>query len=295
LALVTKSGIYVALPLVLLAIVARHVWLEERPFSGRAFLKVVALYLLPAIVMALPWWVRNVVQYGGLDLLGLERHNLVVAGQLRTAEFLAAHGVTRWLCDLGLTTFRSFWGQFGWMGVLIDTRLYQGLAVWSGVALAGLVAWAVGAWRQAGKGWHPARWQAAAGGLLALLALFSVASYLWYNTQFVQFQGRYLFTALPPISLAVAVGWRVALRRDRAWLLATLMLGGAAALAVGSLLVGDLAKWPVLMLGVGGAAFAARRLVPRRWDPLIEALPYLLLIPLDVACLFLFIVPQLVR
>ena len=181
------------------------------------------------------------------------------------------------------------------MGVLIDARLYQGLAVWSGVALAGLVAWAVDAWRQAGRGWRPARWQAAAGGLLALLALFGVASYLWYNTQFVQFQGRYLFIVLPPISLAVAVGWRVALRRDRAWLLAALMLGGAAALAVGNLLVGDLAKWPVLMLGVGGAAFAARRLVPRRWDPLIEALPYLLLIPLDVACLFLFIVPQLAR
>ena len=60
-------------------------------------------------------------------------------------------------------------------------------------------------------------------------------------------------------------------------------------------LVGDLAKWPVLMLGVGGAAFAARRFVPLRWDPLVEALPYLLLIPLDVACLFLFIVPQLAR
>jgi hypothetical protein len=49
------------------------------------------------------------------------------------------------------------------------------------------------------------------------------------------------------------------------------------------------------MLGAGGAAFLVRRLVPRRWDPLVEALPYLLLIPLDVACLFLFIVPQLAR
>jgi len=295
LALLTKSGIYVALPLVLLAIVVRHVWLAEQPFSGRAFLKAVALYLLPALAMVLPWWVRNLVQYGGLDLLGLERHNLVVAGQLRTAEFLATNGTARWLSDLGLTTFRSFWGQFGWMGVLIDVRLYQALAIWSGVALAGFAAWAVCAWRQAEQRWHPALWQAAAGGLLALLALFSVASYLWYNTQFVQFQGRYLFTALPPISLAVAVGWREALRRDRAPLLAVLVLGGAAVLVVGSLLVGNLAEWPVLMLGVGGAAFAARRFVPLRWDPLVEALPYLLLIPLDVGCLFLFIVPQLAR
>jgi len=49
----------------------------------------------------------------------------------------------------------------------------------------------------------------------------------------------------------------------------------------------------VLMLGGSGAAFLVRRLVPPRWDPLVEALPYLVLIPLDVVCLFLFIVPQL--
>jgi len=295
LALATKSGIYVALPLAVAAITARHLWLEGRPFSGRAFVRAVGLYLLPAAALALPWWARNMAQYGGLDLLGLERHNLVVAGQLRTAEFLAANGAARWLGDLGLTTFRSFWGQFGWMGVPIDARLYQALAVWSGGALAGLVAWAVDTWRQARKGRRPARWQAAGGGLLALLALFSLTSYLWYNTQFVQFQGRYLFTALAPISLAAAVGWHEALRRERAWLLAALSLGGAAAVAIGSLLQGDLAEWPVLMLGATGAAFAVRRFLPRRWGPLVQALPYLALIPLDAACLFLFIVPQLAR
>ncbi|MBN1136185.1 MAG: DUF2142 domain-containing protein [Anaerolineae bacterium] len=295
LALVTKSGIYVALPLVTLAIAARQVWLEERPFSGGEFVKAAGLYLLPAVALALPWWVRNAAQYGGLDLLGLERHNLVVAGQLRTAELVAANGAARWLGDLGLTTFRSFWGQFGWMGVLIDARLYQALAVWSAAAVAGLAAWAVGTWRQAKQGWRPARWQTATGGLLALLALFSAGSYLWYNTQFVQFQGRYLFTALAPISLAAAVGWSEALRRERAWLLAALMAGAAGATAVGSLLAGELAKWPTLILGAAGAALAARRFVPRRWDPLVEALPYLMLIPLDVACLFLFIVPQLAR
>ena len=295
LAFVTKSGIYVALPLAVLAIAARQIWQEERPFSSKTLVKTVGLYLLPAIVMALPWWVRNVAHYGGLDLLGLQRHNLVVAGQLRTSEFLAAHGAARWLGDLGLTTFRSFWGQFGWMGVLLDARIYQALAIWSGVALIGLIAWAIGIWRQAKKGRRLPRWQAIAGGLLALLALFSVGSYLWYNTQFVQFQGRYLFTALVPIGLAAAVGWRQALRREAAWPLAALLLGGAAVVAIGSLLAGDLATWPVLMLGVAAAAFAVRRLAPQNRDPVIQALPFLLLIPLDVACLFLFIVPQLAR
>ena len=295
LAFVTKSGIYVALPLVAAAITARHLWLEERPFSGWAFVKALGLYLLPAAALALPWWARNAAWYGGPDLLGLGRHNLVVAGQLRMTEFLAAHGAARWLSDLGLTTFRSFWGQFGWMGVLIDERLYQALAIWSGAALAGLAAWAVSMWQRAKGDWRPARWQAAAGGLLALLVLLSAASYLWYNTQFVQFQGRYLFTALAPIGLAAAVGWREALRRERGWLLAALLIGGAVALALTGLVGGDLAVWPVLMLGTGGAAFVARRFLPRRWDLAIGALPYLLLIALDVACLFLFIVPQLAR
>src|SRR5690606_33036699 len=128
-----------------------------------------------------------------------------------------------------------------------------------------------------------------------VLALFSAGSYLWYNTQFVQFQGRYLFTALAPISLAVAIGWHEALRRERGWLLAALLLGSAAAVAIASLLAGDLAKWPALILLAGAAAFTARQVVPRQWDPLVEALPYLLLILLDAACLFLFIVPQLAR
>jgi 4-amino-4-deoxy-L-arabinose transferase-like glycosyltransferase len=301
LAFVTKSGIYVALPLVLLAITARLLWLEERPFSAAAWLKSAGLYLLPAVLLALPWWVRNAALYGGLDLLGLSRHNLVVAGQLRTAEYLAAQGVARWLGDLGLTTFRSFWGQFGWMGVLIDQRLYQALAIWTGVALAGMAGWAVrqSSWRGPSSGPkpspHPSRRQLIAAGLLALWALAAVASYLWYNAPFVQFQGRYLFTALLPIGLGLAVGWREALRRDRAWLLAALAAGGAVVLAAVSLLRGDLATWPVLMLLVTAAAFVVRRFLPRRWDPLVEPVPYVMLIPLDLACLFLFIVPQLAR
>jgi 4-amino-4-deoxy-L-arabinose transferase-like glycosyltransferase len=293
LAFVTKSSIYVALPLAAAVIAARHLWLEERPFSGWALVKALGWYLLPAVALALPWWMRNMAQYGGPDLLGLQRHNQVVAGQLRTAQYLAANGMANWLGNLGLTTFHSFWGQFGWMGVLLDARLYQGLAIWSGVALTGLSAWAVSMWQQARNGWRPARWQVAAGGLLVLLALSSAAGYLWYNIQFVQYQGRYLFTALPAIGLAVAAGWREALRRERAWLIAALLIGGAVAVAVGSMLAGDMAKWPVLMLGGSGAAFLVRRLVPPRWDPLVEALPYLVLIPLDVVCLFLFIVPQL--
>jgi hypothetical protein len=35
----------------------------------------------------------------------------------------------------------------------------------------------------------------------------TVLAYGWYNLQFVQHQGRYLYTALIPIAIAFALGW----------------------------------------------------------------------------------------
>jgi len=91
LALLTKSGIYVALPLVLLAIVVRHVWLAEQPFSGMGVFEAVALYLLPALSMVLPWWVRNLVRMAVWICWGW-RAQPGSGGALRTAEFLATMG-----------------------------------------------------------------------------------------------------------------------------------------------------------------------------------------------------------
>jgi hypothetical protein len=172
------------------------------------------------------------------------------------------------------------------MGVLLDQRLYQALAILSALALIGFATWAAGAWRRRGAF---ASWQWAAGGLLALAGLFTLATYLWYNAGFLQHQGRYLFRALVPLGLVAALGWREALRRKRAWALAALILFGALALKVAGLLP----NWPLLMLVAAAAALVVRRFLPARWDPLIHACPYLLLILLDLASLFLFIIPQL--
>jgi hypothetical protein len=286
LGLVTKSSVYVAVPLVLFAIGARYFWLNPALLSVRRALKALILYLLPAVGMALPFWLRNMALYGGIDFLGLERHDQVVVGQLRTAEYLAQHGFAPLMRDFLTTSFRSFWGQFGWMGVLLDQRIYQALAILSALALVGFVLWAI----RSGRRWpeYP-KWQRAGGGLLLLLGLLTLASYLWYNLGFLQHQGRYLFRALVPVSLAVALGWREALRRRYALPLAGLVLMGALLLK----LLGLLPNWPLLMLVVLAAALGIRRFLSDRWDPLVQAAPYLLLIPLDLACLFLFIVPQL--
>ncbi len=285
LGLITKSSVYIAPPLVLLAIVARHLWLDREPPPLTDTIKAAALYLLPALGLALPWWLRNIALYEGLDLLGLVRHDQVVAGQLRTAEFLAQFGPAKLALDFITTSFRSFWGQFGWMGVLLDVRLYQVMAILSALALIGLLLWAARAWRHREVF---AAWQWAAGGLLALSGLFTLAAYLWYNTSFLQHQGRYLFSALVPISLAVALGWRETLRRERALPLAALLVASAVILW----LAGG-GSWSVLILVAAGVTFGLRRFLPGSWDPAVHAAPYLLLICLDLVSLFLFIVPQL--
>ena len=284
LGLLTKSAVYVAVPLVLLAIALKHLWIERPSLSGS--LRAGLVYAAPAFLMGLPWWLRNIAHYGGIDFLGLNRHDEVVVGQLRTAEFVAGRGLGALLHDFSLTSFHSFWGQFGWMGVLLDTRIYQALAILSALAFIGFLIWALRTWRS--RATRP-KWQWAAGSLLVASGILTLAAYLWYNTQFVQHQGRYLFTALIPIGLAAALGWREALRRERAWPLAAVLLVGAAALR----LAGLLPNWPLLMLVGIAVALAVRRYLPRRLDPFIQACPYLLLILLDLASLFLFIVPQL--
>jgi 4-amino-4-deoxy-L-arabinose transferase-like glycosyltransferase len=283
---VTKSAVYVALPLVLAAITARHLWLDPKAPPMAGTIKAVALYLLPALALGLPWWLRNIAHYGGLDFLGLGRHDQVVIGQLRTAEFVAQNGASQLVYDFFLTSFRSFWGLFGWMGVLLDQRIYQALAILSSLAVVGLGLWAARIWR------HRASlppWQWAAGGLLVLSGLFTLISYLWYNTQFVQHQGRYLFPALVPIGLAFALGWRETLRRERVWLIAAFLLAAAAALRVAGLLP----NWPLFLCIATAGAFVLRRFWPQPWDPLVHAVPYLLLILLDLISLLLFVVPQL--
>ena len=72
-------------------------------------------------------------------------------------------------------------------------------------------------------------------------------------------------------------------------LLAALLLGAAATLK----LAGLLPNWPLLMMIAAALALAIRRFLPAKLNSAIQAMPYLFLIPLALACLFLFIVPQL--
>ena len=197
LGLLTKGTVYVAVPLVAAAI---GLWTMNHPDSNRAtwILKSGGLAFIPALVMALPGWIRNVVVYGWPDFLASIRHDAVVAGQPTPAEWISKFGLGEYLRQYVVTTFHSFWGQFGWMGVPMNDRYYAILAAVSMVAFIGFV-WSLKSLISNPKGRFL---------MLGLWILFTLGIYVAYNFKYVQFQGRYLFPALAPIGLAFTIGLR---------------------------------------------------------------------------------------
>lgn len=279
LGLVTKVTAVIALPLALAAILIAPRGRRERMRDG-------LLIFGPACLLLLPWLVRNHLTYGGLDLLGLVRHSQVVVGQPRTVEWLARMGWAGLLQAFARTTFQSFWGQFGWMGILLDSRLYLLLKLLSALAALGFLLFLA-------RNLRPmlSRWRLPL--LLALWLVFTFLSFLWYNLQFVQHQGRYLFPALIPLGLIFALGLAEVLARPRAWLMAGLCLASVLLLIAKGLLLGDPDRWAIAFVAGAGGFFLLRGLLPRAWDGGINSLPYLGLFALDFICLFGFIVPGL--
>lgn len=245
--LITKTTAYIAVPLAAAALIWR--WWQERA-GWRRIVGEAAVILLPAALIVLPWYARNVSIYGWPDFLGLQRHDAIVAGQMRLADFVAQQGWAAYWRRAVEWTCKSFVGVLGWMGIWLDSRVYFALALLGGMALSGgLWRMAHGAWRIAdgerqrvGKGCPPS----AIGYLLSASALLTFLAYVWYNTQFLQHQGRYLFTALIPIALAFAAGWDAVVRPGAGrWLAAGLALLAAGLAAWGMLSGAGLPEWPI--------------------------------------------------
>ena len=177
--------------------------------------------------------------------------------------------------------------MFGWMGILVDQRIYLILALLCAVVGLGLVLFATNYTNFT----NLSSQKRMALGLLALSAFFTLLSYLWYNLTFVQHQGRYLFPALIPIGLAVALGLREILARDNVKVVALLFLAGTLILAAKGLITGDFNRLSILLLGGVAVAFGIKALLSEKYDDLVFALPYLGLFGLDLICLFKFIVP----
>jgi 4-amino-4-deoxy-L-arabinose transferase-like glycosyltransferase len=285
LGLLTKTTAYITVPLALITILLKY-RVGKGPFDTQTAIKAIAYLLLPALVLSLPWFVRNASVYGNLDIFGLGRHEQVVIGQPRTADFIAEQGTLNLLGRWLTTMFHSFWAQFGWMAVPIDSRIYTFLRLLSGIVALGFCLWLID------FGAEKRRWQPSAI-LLTASGLMTLASVLWYNLNFYQAQGRYLFPALIPLGLAWIIGLDNLLSRKNALVIGIVL---ALATAIGGIrwIAGVCAdKWRVLITGAGAGYLGACWLLPERSK---EWLMAAITAPLFLICAvspFLFIVPYL--
>jgi 4-amino-4-deoxy-L-arabinose transferase-like glycosyltransferase len=199
LGLVTKVTTYIMAPVAALGIFLAY---RGRP---RRMATAAALVFGVALAVGLAWWVRNIFVYGGLDPLGTVAHNGIVTGQPRTSDWVQELGWLQTLRAFGQTTFQSFWGQFGWMGVPMPRWVYGPLAIFTVLTAVGCLAAARSLARRPRPGVR------SASAILLATLLLAVLLYLSYNVTFVQHQGRYLFPALAPIAVGVAVAWRTLL------------------------------------------------------------------------------------
>lgn len=200
LALITKTTIYFLGGIAALAVLLR--WRRAR-WPWRKAARHFAAVLIPALIIGGVWWARNVIVYGGLDFTGLGRHDEVVIGQTRTADYIdgTCQGSTRcYLENFAETTFHSFWGQFGWMAVPMPMNIYRVLLLGTLGLLAGA---ALFAWRFVRTLSGPQRDALI---VFAAVIVLVAAEYVLYNRSFVQFQGRYLYPALIPLALIAVAG-----------------------------------------------------------------------------------------
>jgi len=292
LALLTKTTIYA--PAVITAGTATILSRDSQHKQANIVMSSKVRYLLctlaMALVIAIPWFTRNALLYGALDIFGWHRHSTVVVGQLRSADLLAQIGPTRLAQRFLLTTFRSFWAQFGWMGVLVDQRIYLALALLSGMLGVGFLLFLI---RLRQSKVTITAGQKLALTLLGINFLIIVLQYLGYNLSFVQHQGRYLFPALPTIALAAGLGLQELLHSHTARVLAIALLLGSLLLLAYGLLGSTVSKWSVVLLLAGAAFCAGAAWLPQRWQWLPAVLLYSALLALDLVCLMRYIVPYL--
>ena len=297
LGLLTKVTIYIAVPLVAMMLALRA-WIDIRE-AGFGYVRLIVKELIKdglmiyslALLVALPWFARNAALYGDGDILGLGRHDAVVQGQLRTADLVAEVGTKTYLVNFITTTFRSFWGQFGWMAVPMDNRTYFFLTILSVMALVGLVAYALTTFITT-----TSPRQQAALGLMAAVILLVALAYGWYNLTFVQFQGRYLFPATIPLGLFFSLGLNEIVKRQWAWGLAGVLAVSLFWIGATSGYSGHWDKWSILFIGLALLLVVIRQLATQYWSQLTLLLIIICFAGLGLLTLaapFWFVVPYL--
>ena len=157
--------------------------------SGVMLVRSVGALAVP-IVLGFGWWAaRNVWLYG--DPTGYSAYRRAWAVSLRGEPFAPAD-----LGELAVTQFRTFWGVFGWMNLPMPGWVYLVFAALSLAGIAGLLLARPTPEQRRGLALLAAGAVAAEAYVLLLVLECNVSCY----------QGRYLFPAIAPIALLLALG-----------------------------------------------------------------------------------------
>lgn len=185
-------------------------------------------FIVSAIISS-PMFIRNMFTYGVIDLLGTGRHDAIVIGQPTTAEMISQFGLKHIVFDFLAITFKSFWALFGWMGVLVDDRIYVALFILCAIAALGFTFYALRIIRHRELLTEIQHWCV---GLLAALLAVAIIDYIGYNFKFYQLQGRYLFPAMISIAFILVTGLRELIAREYQRIILAMLYVGFIALDV---------------------------------------------------------------
>lgn len=185
LAIDTKTTAVALLPIVVMAAV----------FGRRepAIVRGASIALVTAILIAMPWWIRNTNLYGDPLAIGVFAESFT--GNPRTQDMVAALGPVRyWTEFFGWWSLRSFFGVFGYMDIFWSSNIYRVLATILTLIALGLL--------RAGRlGLNPPsqRGRLYVYSFLGLILLL----YLQFNLTYFQAQARYVYPAIGAIGLGL--------------------------------------------------------------------------------------------
>lgn len=176
------------------------------------------------LVIAVPWWLRNIGVYG--DPFAMNAFTASFVGTTQASDMQASMGVTGyWLNLVGWFVARSFIGTFGYMNIWLSST--GGLGGKMQIYDVSLLILFIGAV----AGLFKTRTNSAASIVLGLYTLTIFVLFVRFNMQYFQAQARYLYPALAPISVLIAVGWSSIDRNKKGF--AALALGVALLLPMG--------------------------------------------------------------
>ena len=181
---------------------------DSQSYPTGRLVRDILVFFVPVLLIASVWVTRNISVYGFPDVFGLGAHNAVVADQARTADLIAQIGIGNYFRRALETTFISFWGQFGWMELPLTGWMVAVILILIGIVMLGWIVSLIPAPRPATNSTTHAAVddRRAVWGMLILLFIAAVTQYIYYNAEFWQLQGRYLYAGLIPLALAVSLG-----------------------------------------------------------------------------------------